>query len=325
MMPAMPSIPLLLLGIICAGLMGYAIQRGATCMVAAMDELVSKRKATRLIALVEAAAIVAGGLALARLAGHLPMEPVTYAITASTIAGGVLLGLGAFMAGACVFGAIARLGSGQWAYALVPTGFFIGCLLAEPLLSAAPPMSSAGMSPVLAVASWLTIPLGLLFLWRAAIGYGHARSGKLAHYVWSPHVATAVIGLTFVILLLAVGPWSYTDYLASAARGMASGFGWRALLFVALLGGAIIGGWTAGRLTMVLPNAADMARCLGGGALMGTGSVLIPGSNDGLILIGTPLLHLYAWIALGVMALTIVAAMLFRRRAKSVAEVKQKA
>ncbi|WP_037504197.1 YeeE/YedE thiosulfate transporter family protein [Sphingomonas jaspsi] len=321
----MPPIPLLLLGIACAGLMGYAIQRGATCMVAAMDELVSKRKATRLIALVEAAAIVAGGLALARLDGHLAMEPVTYAITASTVAGGVLLGLGAFWAGACVFGAIARLGSGQWAYALVPTGFFLGCLIAGPVLRAAPAMASNGMSPVFVAASWLTVPLGLLLLWRAAKAYGHARSGQLASYVWSPHVATAVIGLTFVILLLAVGPWSYTEYLASAARGMSSGASWKGLLFVALLGGAIVGGWTAGRLKAIVPTPADLARCLGGGALMGAGSVLIPGSNDGLILIGTPLLHLYAWVALGVMALTIVVAMLIQRRAKSVAGVKQKA
>jgi toxin CptA len=32
-----------LIAAVCAGLMGYAIQRGATCTVAAVDEVVSKR------------------------------------------------------------------------------------------------------------------------------------------------------------------------------------------------------------------------------------------------------------------------------------------
>lgn len=322
---ATPAIPYLLLGILCAGLMGYAIQRGATCMVAAMDELVSKRRANRLIALLEAAAIVAGGLALARLAGHLPVAPPAFAINASTIAGGILLGLGAFAARACVFGAIARLGSGEWAYALVPTGFFLGCLVAGPVLAAAPAMPSAAMSPVLAAASWLMVPLAALLVWRTASGYRHAKAGALAAYVWSPHVATGVIGLTFVILLLTVGPWSYTDYLAEAARGMASGFSWRSVLFVSLLGGAIIGGWTAGRLKMVAPGWMDVARCLAGGMLMGTGSVLIPGSNDGLILIGTPLFYGHAWVALSIMSLTIVIAMLVKRRFNVIATASQKA
>jgi len=42
---------------------------------------------------------------------------------------------------------------------------------------------------------------------------------------------------------------------------------------------------------------------------MGLGSLMIPGSNDGLILIGMPLLWPHAWIAFAVMCLTIAAAM----------------
>jgi toxin CptA len=42
---------------------------------------------------------------------------------------------------------------------------------------------------------------------------------------------------------------------------------------------------------------------------MAWGSLLIPGSNDGLILIGIPLLRPYAWIAFIAMFATIAAAM----------------
>ena len=99
--------------VLCAGLMGYAIQRGATCTVAAVDELLNKRKANRLIAMGEASLWVAGGLALANLFGMLPTMPAAYPVGAWVFIGAALLGFGAWLNGACVFGAIARLGSGD--------------------------------------------------------------------------------------------------------------------------------------------------------------------------------------------------------------------
>jgi heme exporter protein D len=47
--------------------------------------------------------------------------------------------------------------------------------------------------------------------------------------------------------------------------------------------------------------------------LMGWGSLLIPGSNDGLILIGIPLLRPYAWLAFASMIVVIAAALLAQR------------
>ena len=52
---------------ICAGLMGFAIQRGATCTVAAMDDVVRRRKFSRLGSMVEAALWVLGGLLIAHM------------------------------------------------------------------------------------------------------------------------------------------------------------------------------------------------------------------------------------------------------------------
>ena len=107
----------------CAGLMGFAIQRGATCTVAAVDEIVRRRTLRRLAAMVEASVWVVGGLAIAQTLRVLPALPAGAAVTAATVIGGMLLGLGAYVNGACVFGAIARLGSGEWAYAATPLGF----------------------------------------------------------------------------------------------------------------------------------------------------------------------------------------------------------
>jgi len=298
---------------LCAALMGFAIQRGGTCLVAALDELVSKRRANRLIALAEASALVACGIVVAELAGVLPMAPHAFAVTGWTAAGGMIMGLGAYVAGACVFGAVARIGNGEPAYFLVPVGFFLGCLAAVGLGMSRLPRPTDTQSLVLAQAMLFAGPLLVIAFWRLWRTVGAARRGQFADYVWSPHVATAVIGVTFVTLLLVVGAWNYTDYLAEAARRMTSrGFD-RGLLLLALFGGALVGGWTAGRIKPVKPSWASVARCLAGGILLGLGGSLVPGANDGLIMLGLPLLYPHAWIAFASMLVTIVAALMLQQ------------
>src|SRR5262245_4989183 len=111
-----------------AGLMGFAIQRGGTCMVAAVSEVVTERRFSRGIALGESALWVSGLLALAGLAGLMNGQHFSYTFGLAALAGGLLLGIGALANGACVFGTIARLGTGDWNYLLTPVGFFFGSL-----------------------------------------------------------------------------------------------------------------------------------------------------------------------------------------------------
>jgi toxin CptA len=314
--------------VLCAGLMGYAIQRGATCTVAAVDELLSKRRANRLVAMGEASLWVAGGLALASVLHVLPAMPAAYSVSAWTFVGGALLGFGAWVNKACVFGAIARFGSGEWSYVATPLGFYAGCLTVGPLFTAAAADKLAESSPVLRwsgvvatlfvlFASWRVLP-PLFALGRphgparadAGAGKGRApsvaaRGRSLAARVWAPHAATGVIGVTFVVILLLVGAWAYTDVLAQLARGNTMRLGLGVLCLLALYVGALLGGWTAGRLRHTPPGFATVARCFAGGMLMAWGTLLIPGSNDGLILIGMPLLWPYAWLAFATMCVTI--------------------
>lgn len=306
-----------LTALLCVGAMGYAIQRGGTCMVAAVDEILTRRRAHRLAAMLEASWWVSGGLALAALAGVAGSMPASFATSGWTVLGGALLGLGAWLNQACVFGAIARLGSGDWAYVATPVGFYAGCLSVQPLFSRPPalPLAPAGVVVDAAVV------IGPLFLgyigWRLWPMVRSLRApGRLRvllQKVWSPHAATSVIGASFVVTLLLAGPWAYTDVLADLARMQSSarmGPGWLPLLLLAALYvGALLGGLTAGRWRSAWPAAHQLLRCFAGGALMGWGSLLIPGSNDGLILIGIPMLRPYAWLALGSMVLVIAAAM----------------
>ena len=310
-----------LLAALCVLAMGFAIQRGGTCTVAAVDEWVNQRRVKRLMALLEASLWVAGGLALARLAQWAGSMPPDHAATAWTVIGGVLLGLGAWLNGACVFGTVARLGNGDWAYAITPLGFMVGCLSVMTVFA-------QPTSPIPAAdTSWLQAahvagPLFVLYaLWRITPPLlALRRPGGLAalrQRVWAPHAATIVIGVCFVVTLLVAGRWAYTDVLAALADAMRRGslqLTLPLLLLVALFGGAMLGGWTAGRWQPTPPRAAQLLKCLAGGALMGWGSLLIPGSNDGLLLIGIPLLRPHAWLAVASMVIAIVIALTAQQR-----------
>lgn len=305
---------------LCAALMGYAIQRGATCTVAAVDELVNRRGARRLLALAEAALWVGGGLLVANVLHVLPPMPAAgYAAGAWTLAGGALLGVGAWVNRACVFGAIARLGSGEWAYALTPLGFYVGCLSVGPLFGAPATRHLARTSPVLLAPAWLALPFLGFVAWRV-VGLVVRGAQDWRARLWQPHQATLIIGVSFLAMLMLVGAWAYTDLLAELARGMAASLAARVLLLLALLGGAAWGGLSAGRWCAAWPTAAQLLRCFGGGLLMGWGSLLIPGGNDGLILVGMPLLWPYAWLAFATMCVAIASAQLLQRAWRARAE-----
>ena len=310
------------IAVLCAGVMGYAIQRGATCTVAAVEELLTQRSAGRLIAMAEASLWVAGGLALAQTFQVLPAMPAGYAVNTWVFAGAALLGVGAWLNGACVFGAIARLGSGDANYLATPVGFYLGCLTVGPVFAAPAATKLAAESPVLTASGAAAVLFIVYAAWRLApplvraamAPHPDAAARSIVARVWTPHMATGVIGATFVVILLLVGAWAYTDVLAQLARGMSTRLALGTLCLLALYLGALTGGWTAGKLRAVRPTVWGSAKCLFGGVVMAWGSLLIPGSNDGLILVGMPLLWPYAWLAFGTMCVTIAAALWLRRR-----------
>lgn len=310
---------------LCVGAMGFAIQRGGTCTVAAVEELVEQGRMRKLAAMAEASLWVAGGLVLARALHLLDTVPAAYAVSAWTIAGGALLGLGAYVNGACVFGAIARLGSGEWVYLLTPLGFLAGSASVDLVFTPphAQPLDAGSL--IFEASAWLALPWVAFAAWRVVRPWFDStgerppwmRAREVAARVWSPHAATAVIGISFVIAFVLAGAWAYTDALAEWGRGMFGMVGGqgpvRLTLVLALFAGAVWGGWTAGRFRSRRPSATHALSCFGGGALMAWGSLLIPGSNDGLILIGMPLLWPYAWLAFGTMVVTIGGLLVARR------------
>src|SRR5262249_27224079 len=140
---------------------------------------------------------VGGGLVLLNRAGLLPAQPAGYAAGASTIVGGALLGIGAFVNGACAFGSIGRLCSGEWAYIATPMGIFLGSFAA---ISLPAPMQLSEGSGLLGASAWLTL-LCIAFFATRLLTHGRAirrkRIAPLSH-IWSPHIATMIIGIAFL-------------------------------------------------------------------------------------------------------------------------------
>jgi toxin CptA len=54
--------------------------------------------------------------------------------------------------------------------------------------------------------------------------------------------------------------------------------------------------------------------------MLGFGGSLVPGANDGLILLGLPLLYRHAWLAFASMLLTIAAALTVQQRASAMVQ-----
>jgi uncharacterized membrane protein YedE/YeeE len=306
---------LLLIALAAVGLLGFANQRGSICTVAAIEQIVWRGRFDRLIGLFEASLWVGGGgLVLLKSLGVLPVVPAGYAASSMAIAGGVLFGIGATVNRACVFGSIARLGSGEWTYLASPPGLYLGALATSHLSS---PVPLTEEPIVLRAPGWLAWLVAALLLGRLLVYARQLRhsGGAMLNRSWSARIAATVIGIAFLTATAIAGRWTYTDLLSDLARGVTQRTAHHLMFCVALLAGAILGGWTAQRLKSVKPDIMSVSRSFIGSAIMGAGSALIPGGNDTLILVGIPSLWPYAWLAFASICATIFVASVAARLA----------
>lgn len=296
---------------------GVAIQRGNTCTVVAFDDLIHRRSAHRVVAIVYCWLLVAGGLTLLHLStGFVPVAHL-FPVTIWSAVGGALLGLGAVINGACTTGTIARVGSGEYAFLMTIAGFFLGCLAAPHVFghraTAHVPMAPVTTSlnhPVLALAGLAVV---LVMTIRRWVFGGHESVREFLRSAWDPRTATLVIAVLFVALVQIFGAWSYTDLLGEISMGMTAESAQRLLFVAAILGGAILAGRSLRGPKPIGPLAPRVLRCGIGGFIMGGGFSLAPGAFEGMTLFAQPLLLPYAWVAMGTSYVVIMAGLLYLR------------
>lgn len=287
-------------------MMGLVIQRGGTCTVAAIHELVHKKSSDRIRALLETALwVLAGEFILAGIG--LTMPPVSnWQITIMTMIGAGMLGIGALINGACAVGTIARIGNQEWNFFVMIPGFFTGAALTGllQLPDFQPIHLGTQAAPLLPL--WALILMSVLLILRAWSFY---RRG------FHPYVLTVLIGVFFLGLISIDKVWSYTDLLVDLAMFHNSNSVFRISLFAALLLGAIVSGRFQDKKDRVLSiQKFNLWKRFIGGAVMGSATLILPGSHDSLILLYMPMLLGYAWLGFVVMVSTILGAKLIIQR-----------
>ena len=297
--------------------MGIGVQRGNTCTVVAFDDLLHRRSPERLMAIAYCWLWVAGGLTLLTLTTGLTLDAQLFPVTVWSVIGGLILGIGAVVNGACTVGTVARIGSGEYAYGVTLLGFFLGCVLAPHVFG----RTATSHSSTAALTTSLNYPvpalIGLAFviamtIWRLAT---HERESarNFLHKAWDPRTALMIVAVLFVIVVHIYGAWAYTDLLGDVAKGADKQIVERFALFAALLAGAIVGGRTLRGTRPIGPLAPRVIRCTLGGTLMGIGFSLAPGAFDGMTLLGQPLLLPFAWVVMGASYVTVILGVVYLR------------
>jgi hypothetical protein len=295
---------------------GASIERGNTCTVVAFDDLIHRRSAVRLLTFVYAWFLVAGGLTVLSLTIGFTPHATVFPVTIWSLVGGLALGVGAVVNGACTNGTLARIGSGEYIYVMTIVGFTAACVL----IHAVGPATTIEASSIPT-----TVPVGHPLL--ALLGFGavivltvrrmvmgqHESFRDFLRNAWDPRTAIFIVAVMFVVLVQIYGPWSYEELLGEVSKGAPADIGRRFALFVALLAGAIIAGRTSKGARLIGPLKGRAVRCFLGGFIMGIGFSLGPGSFGGLTLYGQPLLLPAAWAVMAASYVAIVFGVIYLR------------
>jgi uncharacterized protein len=280
------ALPILLL--ICVFAMGFLVPRGTTCAVAAVSEALERGSVWRFAGFAVASATTIVTLIPLSWLLILPLNfAPTIEVTGLIGLGGFLFGVGAAINGACVFGTLTKIVSGDVSYLFVLIGLWAGAIvLGVSGLSLAPSLNETNTSAQFSTFSGSMVALAGLYLLIAFVVFiTNKRLSKAA--------IMAAIGLSGGLLYTLHPFWNYTtvvqDYahaIIMVPRHMSDGLlPW--LVMVACLGG-LVSTVLAGTFKLKKPNLGASLGSVAGGFLMAFGIVMIPGGNDGLILFLLP-------------------------------------
>lgn len=287
-----------ILSIVMGAVLGMAAHRAGLCTVKAAAEILTSGRGRLLWSFLKSAIWVTG---FAALAGALSFEADFRQWPASMISvlGGVIFGLGAALNGGCTFSTMARAADGNLNMLVTIAGWPLGMLAGLALMpeGPAPRPAPLHLGPVVA------LPLLAFALWEGWVlvrRYRRAKSWRrfLGAPVYTLSAAAAILGLANAVLLEATGPWSFTGTIlcslqaTTLARCDQLALPW--LIFAAAMAGMGLSAWQRGTFALRPPRLRPALRGAVGGVLMGLGSVLVPGGNDGLILFGLPSLSPHA-------------------------------
>lgn len=286
---------------IAAFTLGAALARANSCTVASARRLVIDRRADWLIGL--AVATSWAGLTLGLFAFALPHVvalPAQIPLSVEVVLGGILLGFGAALNQGCFLGSIAQIGRGDLSYLFTVCGIALAMAFSPMLLASA----GSPMPPAKSVFR----DVGALFL--ASLVFAPVALFGLARW-WRRRrqtpLALIVLGIAGGTVYACNPGWSYSSGLYRiVTSGGRTDFMQAEIGTLAIVAGVIVSAVFAGRFELRIGTTRAIAARLGGGMLMGTGAMLVPGGNDTLMLWAIPGLTIYGPLAYAIMIVTII-------------------
>jgi uncharacterized protein len=295
------ALSILMISLLAFGV-GFATQRGSVCGLLAARQIVETGRATRLIAFVTAslwALVIVVPLSWVTR-GSFVLSP-SYDAAAVAVLGGALYGLGTSLNGACMFGTLWRITSGNLSFiAALPGiafGARVGTTIASPYLAFT--LTSPLREPSLGGFALLLLAAGLVGLTAAGIIRTHRRAGLHVGQVlraarWRTSVAMTIIGVLGGLLFATGAPWSYSTLLRVQGNTLATA---TIVGPLGALAGALAAAALGGRFALRAPSGVQLGRSLIGGGIMGFAIILVPGGNATLLLSALPSLARHGALA----------------------------
>jgi hypothetical protein len=292
---------------IVAFVVGYLINQGGTCAVAASREVGRGQPPSLFLGF--AAAAGAAGMITFPLAGWL--GPLGHLGSGGVLApplfwGALLVAIGAVLNDACLLGSLWRLGNGEVRLLFLPIGLALGFVLARDAMVSKSPLTleaPAQPLPYLGLFFFLLIA-SLILLVR---GDRERMAGRLPL-----GLSMTLLGFAGSFLFVARPGWTYADLVKLAVDSSMKPFALGYVLVPALMtiAGALVAALRAKTFQLAVPVPSHLVRTVAGGVAMAFGASLIPGGNDSLLLGAIPsgsLSGTVAYLTMNLLILVIVA------------------
>jgi uncharacterized membrane protein YedE/YeeE len=284
--------------ILTAFMVGFAMKSGGLCTYAAALQIVREQRFERLLAFLGAAAWAM--LVVAPLAWAWPDQlklSATHDHWLLALAGGVVLGVGAWLNRGCVFGTFVQLTGGNLTYVATLVGMVAGAVGARMVLLDWVPEKSQP-SPAAMPGYWAIIAgPAAIFIVPTLVFDLRARNRRPIRFL----LIAMVLGIGGGGLFAAISGWDFAAVLIRAGyhawQLVPSGPTLIAMLCaLSMVVGGVVAAVSQNRFTWRAPKPRLSLASLAGGAMMGAAAVIIPGGNDGLLLSGIPALAPHAWV-----------------------------
>jgi uncharacterized membrane protein YedE/YeeE len=284
--------------ILTAFAVGFAMKSGGLCTYAAALQIVRERRFERLLAFLGAAAWTSlVVIPAAWLWPDVLKLSATHPHWQLALAGGVVLGVGAWLNRGCVFGTFVQLTGGNLTYVATLLGMVLGATAARIALVNRVPQKNL---PALAAMPSYWIAIGGLLAILTVLTLVFDLRGRERRPV-SFLLIAMVLGIGGGGLFATINGWEF-----AAVMIRASYHAWQlvptgptmiaVLSTLSMVAGGVAAAISHNRFTWQAPRLLPSLASLGGGAMMGAAAVIIPGGNDGLLLSGIPALAPHAWV-----------------------------